>query len=66
MPDHANEDPIIPGPGLRDAYSRRADSWPRHRARARARRTYYAAERRQRQLRTSQQARRIRSYRSAA
>ena len=64
MPDHASEDPIIPGPGLRDAFTRRADSWPRHRARAR--RTYYAAERRQRQLRTSQQARRIRSYRSAA
>lgn len=56
---------IVPGYGLRDSYSRRADTWPRHRSRARARRTYYAAERRQRQLRTSQQARRIRSFRSA-
>ncbi len=33
MPDHAHDDPlIVPGPGIRDAYSRRADSWPRHRA----------------------------------
>jgi len=67
MPDHANEDPIIPGPGLRDAFTRRADTWPRHRARARARRTYYAAERRQRHQQQKQQARRDRSlYRGKA
>ncbi len=33
---------IIPGPGSRDAYSRRADSWPRHKAKVRQRSRRYA------------------------
>ncbi len=67
MPDQAAaQDLLVPGCGLRDAYSRRADTWPRHRARARQRRLYCAAQRRQRQLRRAQQTRRVRSYRSSA
>ncbi len=61
MPDHANEDPIVPGPGLRDAFTRRADTWPRHRARARQRRSYWVADRKQRRLHHKQQDRRDRS-----
>ncbi len=57
---------VVPGYGLRDAISRTADTWPRHRARARQRRLYYVGAKRQRQLRRAQQARRVRSYRSAA
>jgi len=52
---------VVPGPGLRDAYSRRADTWPRHRARARQRRSYWVADRKQRRLHHAQQARRDRS-----
>ncbi len=51
MPDHA----IIPGYGLRDAFTGRADTWPRHRARARQRRTYWVAGRKQRRLHHKQQ-----------
>ncbi len=57
---------VVPGYGLRDAISRTADTWPRHRARARQRRLYYAVERRQRNLPRAQVARRVRSFRSAA
>ena len=52
---------LIPGPGTRDAYSRRADTWPRHRARARQRQHYRVTERKQQHLHRAQQARRARS-----
>ncbi len=62
----AAQDLLVPGCGLRDAFTRRADTWPRHRARARQRRLYYVGAKRQRNLHRAQQARRVRSLKAAA
>ena len=60
---------IVPGPGLRDAYSRRADSWPRHLAKSRGRkrlRTTANRDRNRRRLHEAQQARHDRSVYTSA